>query len=144
MHESTLAHVDLFAGLDKKELRHIANSCQERKFSAGTVLMQQGDTGAGLFVLISGKVRITQTTGAQSESEDLGTAGPGDVLGEMSLLDDLPRSATVTALEDTTALLLPIWEFRTSLRSSPEIAVKLLAALSHRLRKAESHAHARD
>jgi CRP/FNR family transcriptional regulator, cyclic AMP receptor protein len=139
MHEGTLAHVDLFSGLDKKELRHITNSCQERKFSAGTVLMQQGDTGAGLFVLTGGKVKITQTTDPGGVVEDLGTAGPGDVLGEISLLDDLPRSATVTAVEDTTALLLPIWDFRTSLRSNPEIAVKLLAALSHRLRKAESH-----
>ncbi len=144
MHEDTLAHVDLFSGLDKKELRHIANSCQERKFSAGTVLMQQGDTGAGLFVLTSGKVKITQAGSPDRAEEDLGTAGAGDVLGEMSLLDDLPRSATVTAVEDTTALLLPIWDFRTSVRSNPEIAVKLLAALSHRLRKAESHTRARD
>lgn len=141
MHEGTLAHVGLFSGLDKKELRHIANNCQERRFSAGTVLMQQGDTGAGLFVLISGKVKITQTAASHDGTEDLGTAGPGEVLGEMSLLDDLPRSATVTAVEDTTALLLPIWDFRTSLRNSPEIAVKLLAALSHRLRKAESQIH---
>lgn len=144
MHEDTLARVGLFSGLDKRELRHIANNCQERKFSAGSVLMQQGDTGAGLFVLISGKVKITQTAAPDGAVEDLGTAGPGDVLGEMSLLDDLPRSATVTAVEDTSALLLPIWDFRTSLRNNPEIAVKLLAALSHRLRKAESHAHARD
>lgn len=144
MHEGTLAHVDLFSGLDKKELRHIANSCQERKFAAGSVLMQQGDTGAGLFVLTSGKVKITQTAKPDGAAEDLGVAGPGDVLGEISLLDDLPRSATVTAVEDTTALLLPIWDFRTSLRGNPEIAVKLLAALSHRLRKAESHSHSRD
>lgn len=141
MNEDTLAHVDLFSGLDKKELRHIGNSCQERKFLAGSVLMQQGDTGAGLFVITSGKVKITQAGDPDHAEEDLGTAGPGDVLGEMALLDDLPRSATVTAVENTTALLLPIWDFRTSLRSNPEIAVKLLAALSHRLRKAESHVH---
>lgn len=144
MHEDTLAHVDLFAGLDKKELRHIANSCQERKFAAGSVLMQQGDTGAGLFVITTGKVRITQAAGPDRAEEDLGTAGPGEVLGEMALLDDLPRSATVTAVDDVTALLLPVWDFRSSLRSNPEIAVKLLAALSHRLRKAESHTRSRD
>lgn len=139
MHEDTLKHVDLFVGLDKKELRHIANSCQERKFSAGTVLMKQGDTGAGLFVITGGHVKISQETDPDRAEEDLGTAGPGEVLGEMALLDDLPRSATVTAVDDVTALLLPIWDFRTSLRANPEIAVKLLAALSHRLRKAESH-----
>ena len=144
MHEDTLAHVDLFSGLDKKELRLIANSCQERKFAAGAVMMKQGDTGAGLFVITSGKAKITQATNPDRAEEELGTAGPGDVLGEMALLDDLPRSATVTAVEDTTVLLLPIWDFRTSLRSNPEIGVKLLTALSHRLRKAESHTHPRD
>jgi len=139
MHEDTLAHVDLFAGLDKKELRHIANSCQERKFPAGSVLMQQGDTGAGLFVITSGHVKVTQATDPDRAEENLRTMGPGEVLGEMALLDDLPRSATVTAVDDVTALLLPIWEFRTILHSNPDIAVKLLATLSHRLRKAESH-----
>lgn len=144
MHEETLAHVDLFSGLDKKELRVIANSCQERKFPAGSVLMQQGDTGAGLFVITSGHVKITQAVDPDRAEENLGTAGPGDVLGEMALLDDLPRSATVTATEDVTTLILPIWDFRSSLRSNPDIAVKLLATLSHRLRKAESHVHSRD
>src|SRR3954470_21861455 len=134
MNEDTLAHVDLFSSLDKKELRIIGNSCQERKFAAGSVLMQQGDTGAGLFVITSGKVKITQAVNPDRPEEDLGTAGSGIVLGEMALLDDLPRSATVTAVEDTTALILPIWDFRSSLRSNPDIAVKLLSTLSHRLR----------
>jgi CRP/FNR family transcriptional regulator, cyclic AMP receptor protein len=144
MYEDTLAHVDLFSGLDKKELRLISNSCQERKFLAGSVLMQQGGTGAGLFVITSGKVKITQTLDPDRAEEELGTAGPGDVLGEMALLDDLPRSATVTALEDVTVLILPIWEFHTALHASPEISLKLLATLSHRLRKAESHTRNRD
>lgn len=139
MHEDTLAHVDLFVGLDKKEMRNLAGSCQERKFPAGTVLMKQGDTGAGLFVITAGHVKVTQAVDPDRAEENLGSAGPGDVLGEMALLDDLPRSATVTAVDDVTALLLPIWEFRTTLRANPEISVKLLATLSHRLRKAESH-----
>ncbi|HLI69043.1 MAG TPA: cyclic nucleotide-binding domain-containing protein [Ktedonobacteraceae bacterium] len=138
MYEDTLAHVDLFSGLDKKDLRNLANSCRERKFPAGSVLMQQGDTGAGLFVITAGHVKITQEVHPDRAEEDLGTAGPGDVLGEMALLDDLPRSATVTATDEVTALLLPIWDFRTTLRNNPDIAVKLLATLSHRLRKAES------
>ena len=144
MHEDTLAHVDLFSSLDKKELRVIAGSCQERQFASGSVLMQQGNTGSGLFVITKGHVKITQEVNPDRAVEELGTAGPGDVLGEMALLDDLPRSATVTAVEDTTALLLPIWDFRTILRSDPEIALKLLAALSHRLRRAESHNRTRD
>lgn len=138
MYEDTLAHVDLFSGLDKKDLRSIANSCRERKFAAGSVLTKQGDTGAGLFVITAGHVKITQEVDPDRAEADLGTAGPGDVLGEIALLDDLPRSATITATDDVTALLLPVWDFRTTLRDNPEIGVKLLATLSHRLRRAES------
>ena len=138
MHEDTLASVELFSGLDKKELHYLASSCQERKYAAGTILMQQGSTGAGLFVITAGHVKITKEVDPDRAEIDLAMAGPGDVLGEMALLDDLPRSATVTAVEDVTALLLPIWDFRVALRTNPDTALKLLATLTHRLRKAES------
>ncbi len=140
MYEDALARVDLFSGLDKKELRQLAKSFQERKYSAGTTLIKQGDTGVGLYILTSGKVRITLKLPDGTE-EELATEGPGAVFGEMALLDDLPRSATITAIEDVTALLLPVWEFRTTLRNYPDIALKLLAVLSRRLRKAEQHTH---
>jgi len=139
MHEDTLARVDLFAGLDKKDVQVLTNACQERTYKAGSTLIKQGDTGVGLYVIISGTVRVTQANNPDKAEVDLGTAGPGSVLGEMSLLDDLPRSATVTAVTDVTALLLPVWEFRTTLRTHPDIALRLLSVLSHRLRKAESH-----
>jgi CRP/FNR family transcriptional regulator, cyclic AMP receptor protein len=139
MHEDTLARVDLFAGLDKKDLQVLTNACQERTYKAGSTLIKQGDTGVGLYVIISGTVRITQANNPDKAEVDLGTAGPGSVLGEMALLDDLPRSATITAVTDVAALLLPVWEFRTTLRNHPDIALRLLSVLSHRLRKAESH-----
>jgi CRP/FNR family cyclic AMP-dependent transcriptional regulator len=135
--EDTLAQVDLFSTLSKKELQELARSCQERSYKAGTTIISQGDTGVGLYVLKSGKVRITQATNPDRAEEEIGTAGPGEVLGEMALLDDLPRSASVEAVEDVTALLLPVWEFRSILRSYPDIALKLLTVMSRRLRKAE-------
>ena len=116
MHEDTLARVDLFSGLEKKDLQVLTSACQERNYKAGATLIRQGDTGVGLYVIISGTVRITQANNPDRAEVELGTAGQGSVLGEMSLLDDLPRSATVTAVDDVTALLLPIWEFRTALR----------------------------
>ena len=139
MHEDTLSHVDLFAGLEKKDLQLLAGACRERNYSAGSKLINQGDTGVGLYVITDGTVHITKETNPDKAELDLGTVGPGNVLGEMSLLDDLPRSANVTAVSEVTALLLPVWEFRTTLRSQPDIALKLLATLSRRLRKAESH-----
>ena len=138
MHEDTLARVDLFSSLDKKELQALSKSCQERKYSAGTTLISQGDSGVGLYVIISGHVKTTQAKNPDRAEVDLGTYGPGNVIGEMALLDDLPRSATVTAVDDVTALLLPVWEFRATVRNHPEIGLKLLSVLSRRLRKVES------
>ncbi|HLQ30248.1 MAG TPA: cyclic nucleotide-binding domain-containing protein [Ktedonobacteraceae bacterium] len=141
MYEDTLKHVDLFSGLEKKDLQALAASCQERKYSAGTTLLKQGDTGVGLYIITSGKVRITQAVHPDKAEEELRIEGPGGVLGEMALLDDLPRSATVTAIEDVTALILPVWDFRATIQSHPDIALKLLAVLSRRLRKAENRPH---
>jgi len=138
MYEDTLARVELLSSLDKKELQVLSKSCQERKYSAGSTLIKQGDTGVGLYVIISGHVKTTQAKNPDRAEVDLGTYGPGNVLGEMALLDDLPRSATVTAVDDVTALLLPVWEFRATVRDHPEIALKLLSVLSKRLRKIES------
>ena len=141
MNEDILARVDLFSTLDKREIQTLAKSCQERSYKAGTVLMSQGDTGVGLYVIKNGRVRITIATDPDRAEEEVGIFGPGEVLGEMALLDDLPRSATVTAIDDVTALLLPIWDFRSVLHSHPDIAVKMLAVLSRRLRKAEQRQH---
>jgi CRP/FNR family transcriptional regulator, cyclic AMP receptor protein len=139
MHEDTLARVELFAGLEKKDLQLLAGACRERNYNAGSKLIKQGDTGVGLYVITVGTVHISKETDPDKAELDLGTVGPGNVLGEMSLLDDLPSSANVTAVSDVTALLLPVWEFRTTLRNHPDIALRLLATLSRRLRKAESN-----
>lgn len=141
MYEDQLARVELFENLDKKELRLLAKTCTERQFPAGAVLMQEGEAGAGLFILIEGKVHITQSAGQGQPPRDLATLGAGEVVGEMALLDDLPRSATVTAIDPSRCLLVPVWDFRATLRESPDIAIKLLTQLSKRLRKTEQQLH---
>ena len=83
MNEDMLVHVDLFSTLNKKELQTLAKSCQERSYSAGTVLFSQGDTGVGLYVLKNGKVRITIATNPDRAEVEVGIYGPNDVLGEM-------------------------------------------------------------
>ena len=77
--------------------------------------------------------------GPTGEERDLGIFERGAVLGEMSLLDDLPRTASAVAMEPARVLVIPVWDFRAALRESPEIAIKLLAVLSRRLRAAEQH-----
>ena len=138
MNEDTLAHVDLFSTLDKKELQVLAKSSQERTYNSGSTIFLQGDIGVGLYVVKSGKIRLTQSNNPDRAEIDLGTAGPGEVMGEMALLDDLPRSATATAEGDVDVLVLPVWEFRSVLRQHPDITLKLLASLSRRLRKVET------
>jgi len=144
MYEDDLARVDLFSGLRKKELKEVATGCREGKYSPDSVLISQGEKGLGLFILTKGTVRITRANSPDGAEEVLGTAGPGDVIGEMALLDDMPRSATVTAVDDVTVLVLPFWEFRIILRrilsSDPDVGLDLLAILSRRLRKAEQRA----
>jgi len=146
MYEEALARVDLFSGLRKKELKEVANVCREGKYSPGSVLISQGEKGLGLFILTKGTVRITRANSPDGAEEVLGTAGAGDVIGEMALLDDMPRSATVTAVDDVTALVLPVWEFRIVLRrilrSDPDVGLDLLAILARRVRKAEQRAYA--
>ena len=145
MYEDTLARVELFSGLSKKDLKEVAKSCREGNYSPGSVLISQGEKGLGLFILTKGTVRITRANSPDGAEEVLGTAGAGDVIGELALLDDLPRSATVTAIDDVTVLVLPFWEFRIVMRhilsSDPDVGLDLLAVLSRSLRAAEQRAY---
>jgi CRP/FNR family cyclic AMP-dependent transcriptional regulator len=138
MNEETLAHVDLFSTLDKKELQVLDKSCQERTYGAGATIFTQGDAAAGLYVVKSGKIRLTQANDPDRAEVEIGVMGPGEVMGEMALLDDLPRSATATAVDEVDVLVLPVWDFRGILRQHPDMALKLLASLSRRLRKVET------
>jgi CRP/FNR family transcriptional regulator len=136
MYEEGLAQVPLFHDLTKNELQALAANCRERDYPASAKLLQQGETGVGLFIITSGRVRVVQQT-PTGEARELGTFDRGAVLGELSLLDDLPRTATAIAMEPTRALVIPVWDFRAALREAPEIAIKLLSVLSRRLRAAE-------
>ncbi|MBF6591239.1 MAG: cyclic nucleotide-binding domain-containing protein [Ktedonobacterales bacterium] len=136
MYEEVLVQVPLFSDLTKSELQALAVNCRERDYPAGAKLLQQGESGVGLFILTAGKVRVVQQ-GPSGDERELGTFERGAVLGELSLLDDLPRTATAIAMEPSRALVIPVWDFRAALRESPEIAIKLLGVLSRRLRSQE-------
>jgi CRP/FNR family transcriptional regulator, cyclic AMP receptor protein len=131
-----LAKVPLFTDLGRRELQRLAATCVERDYSAGSVLVRQGQPGVGLFIVVSGHARVGQED-AHGDIRELALLGPGDVFGELSLLDDLPRSASVIATEPVRALLLPVYDFRAALREDGDMCIRLLAVLSRRLRRAE-------
>ncbi|MDE3231289.1 MAG: Crp/Fnr family transcriptional regulator [Chloroflexota bacterium] len=99
--------------------------------------MRQGDTGVGLFIITGGSVHASQTT-QDGGTRELGDFGRGATLGELSLLDDMPRTATLVATEPTHVIVVPVWDFRAALRESPDISINLLKVLSQRLRKSEA------
>ena len=136
-HARILASVPLFLDLSKREVQRISAGTVLRDYAAGDELMRQDTPGVGLFVVVSGRVRVTARQDG-GDTRELAVMGPGEVLGEMALLDELPRSATATALEPTRALLLPFQDFRAALREDPDIGIKLLAVMSRRLRRAET------
>ena len=145
MYEDALARVDLFSRLRFKELTQVAKCCREVRYSPGSVLISQGEQGAGLFIITKGTVRITRKNSSDGAEQVLGTAGIADIIGEMALLDDLPRSATVTAVDDVSVLVLPFGDFRVILRhilsTEPDAGLELLATLSLRVRKCEQRAY---
>lgn len=134
-----LRRVSLFQDLDDHILREIATAAVEQRWEPGQEIVRQGDTGVGAFIVRSGKVEIVQERGGSTEK--VRELGPGGFFGEMALLDEFPRSATVRAVEPTTCLGITRWHFRGLLESHPEIALKLLPMLTKRLRAAESHVH---
>jgi CRP/FNR family cyclic AMP-dependent transcriptional regulator len=134
-----LRKVRLFSELDDRALREVANAAVEQQWQAGQEILHQGDTGIGAFIIRSGKVEIVREHAGNTEK--LRELGPGLFFGEMALLDEFPRSATVRALEPTTCLQITRWHFKGILESHPEIALRLLPMLTKRIRAAEAHTH---
>lgn len=130
-----LKHVALFQDLDRKSLEAISNAAVEQTYEVGQEIVRQGDTGVGVFIIKKGRVEAVQDrSGHQHKLAELKT---GDVFGEMALLDEFPRSATVRAIEPTTCLGIQRWHFKGILESHPQIALALLPVLTRRLRNAE-------
>jgi CRP/FNR family transcriptional regulator len=132
-----LAHVTLFSELSQRELRKVADAAIQREYAAGTTIVRQDETGVGLYVLIRGQALVWQRL-PDGTDRQLATLGAQELFGEMALLDTYPRSASVLAQEVTSALLIPIFDFRALLRADSTIAIKLLAVLSRRVRQAEA------
>ncbi len=123
-----IASVPLFKGLGQKELREIAQLVDSVDIPAGQVLMRQGDNGSEMFVVATGSVRV------ERNGTFIRNAGPGSSIGEMSLLSEGPRTATVTAAEPTRILLVGHREFHQLMEQHLAIRLCILDGLAGKIR----------
>ena len=126
-----LKGVPLFAGCSKKELQQIAAVADELDFREGKTLIREGASGREFFVLVDGTAEITRG------GKRLDVAGPGEFFGEMALLSDQPRNATVTTTSPVDLLVITAQSFRRLVESNPLIALKVMRAVAERVPASE-------
>jgi CRP/FNR family cyclic AMP-dependent transcriptional regulator len=132
-----LRTVPLFAKLDEAELARFAEATREKSYPKGSVIVFEDDPGDSLFVVRSGRVKVV-LIGEDGREVILGVLSVGEHFGELSLIDDQPRSAHVIAMEDTVLMVLRREDFRRRVEENPHIAWSLLTELARRLREADS------
>ena len=119
-----LQRVPIFQGLDRRELGRIAGSMKQRTFRAGDTVTTEGQGGVGFFVIEDGTARVTVG------GEDRRTLGSGDYFGEVALLTDSPRTATIKAETDLRCYGMTSWDFKPLVETHGSIAWKLLQAMA--------------
>jgi CRP/FNR family transcriptional regulator, cyclic AMP receptor protein len=128
-----LATVPLFSGCSKKELRTIATLADEIDLRQGKVLTRQGSPGREFFVLLEGTVEVVR------DGKRISTLQGGDFFGELALISNIPRTATVTATSPIRALVVVGRDFRRLLEEDAGIAVKVLGTMAERMPPADTH-----
>jgi CRP/FNR family cyclic AMP-dependent transcriptional regulator len=122
-----ISHVPLFAHCSKKELRSIASLADEIDLPEGKMLIREGDRGREFFVLLEGRADVRR------KDSSIDTLESGDFFGEVALVSDAPRNATITALTPLRVLVIVDRDFKRLLNDAPEIQRKVLVALADRL-----------
>jgi CRP-like cAMP-binding protein len=125
----SLERVALFAGLNKRELRQVARLFKERRFAAGETVVREGSGGATFYVIDAGEASVTIA------GEEVGRLAAGDHFGEIALVDEGERMATVTATTDLVCYGLTLWEFRPLVQANGTIGWKLAQTLARMLRE---------
>jgi CRP-like cAMP-binding protein len=131
-----LQRIPLFAGLKPRELGRLSGSFKEREFKAGDAISIEGESGAGFFVIESGEAVVTV------HGEERSHLGPGDYFGDVAMIDQGDRTATIQAASDLKCYGLAFWDFRPIVESDARIAWPMLQAMAKRLRQAEAEPEA--
>ena len=138
--ESVLGSIPMFRHLGGRQRARLAQHFCRRTYGVGDVVVRQGDTSMSFYVVLSGRVRIVRHTAGDGGDGgvDVVEEGPGGFFGEMGVIDDLPRAATVVAVERSECALLAKWDFQRQLGGDPGVALDQLDAgpvLERRLRR---------
>ena len=140
--EELLRGLPLFSGLSDARLRALAAVAWLGIVPRGAAIIEEGDElledEEGLYVLVEGRVEVRRGSTDGTGGRLLRRLGPGDYVGEMSLIDGHPRSASVFATSEVQYLALSRWDFHRVLRHDPDIALRVMAVLSERLRSREA------
>ena len=126
-----LSKVSMFQNVPPATIARLEKMANTRTFKAGAEIVKEGTEGVGFFLITSGKVNVNRS------GLDLASFGPGDFFGEMALLDNYRRSATVTAAEDTEVIGLLRSDFMAELRGAADLAVEMLTLVARRLHIAD-------
>ena len=122
-----LQRVPLFSGLERRELESIAKTLHERTFNAGDTIATEGESGVGFFVIQSGEAKVSVG------GNEVRRLGSGDHFGEIALISEGTRTATVTAETELKCYGLTPWEFRPLVQSNADISWKILQALARQV-----------
>ena len=131
-----LYYVPIFSDLPDETIEQISQVGVRKVFKKDTIILMEEDESGALFIIITGKVKVTRTSNDGREVI-LNILAEADIFGEMSLLDGLTRSATVTAIEDSELFIIQRNQFLEFLKEHPEISIALMQELSKRLRTAD-------
>lgn len=132
-----LKSVPIFSELKDETLSQLSRSGSVQSFSKESIVLSEKEAGSALFIIISGKIKISRISSEDDDKEViLSILNPSDFFGEMSLLDGLERSATATAMEDSKVLIIQRNDFLELLKDHPEVSIALLQELTQRLRAA--------
>lgn len=130
-----LASVPLFQGLKERQLKQVAKRMRVRKYTKDDIIVEQGKMGVGLFIIETGRCEVRRAR-PDGTSFVVSSLGPTEFFGELSLLEEAPRTASVIATEDTVCLALTQLDFMDTLRDDNEMAIVMLKELAARFRRA--------
>jgi CRP-like cAMP-binding protein len=128
-----LGSVPLFQGISDESMARLADVTGEVDFEPGQFIVMQGQVGTGLYVILDGSARVIRGT------DELALLGPNDFFGELSVIDQQPRGASVQAVDKTRCLALASWDLLELLETDPKLALNMIRGMVARIREAGDH-----